>query len=227
MIKKIVAFSVLVFFIVPVSVFADSTITTTASMTPYVTFVYDNSQVNSAQSFTTTQAGTIAGVTFTVKANGSPSGTLTAAIHEDNAGEPAVAALASGTMAVSGITGSCADYTVTFSAPADVLNATSYWIVLSSSQAVSLTNNLNQCGATSNVYAGGVSAYSDNSWNWTNDTTSDARLVIDITDSGPSPAVDLGGATSTIEQAQGNLSTAFYLYFIAFFGTVWLLRRRV
>jgi len=39
-------------------------------------------------------------------------------------------------------------------------------------------------------------------------------------DSGYDPA-----ATSTLEQAQSNLSTAFYLFLIAFFGMVWLLRK--
>jgi len=39
------------------------------------------------------------------------------------------------------------------------------------------------------------------------------------------PSTALGGATSTIEQAQQNLSTAFYIFFIVFFGTVWLLRK--
>jgi len=32
-------------------------------------------------------------------------------------------------------------------------------------------------------------------------------------------------ATSSIEQSQQNLSTAFYLFFLSFFGTMWLLRR--
>lgn len=40
------------------------------------------------------------------------------------------------------------------------------------------------------------------------------------------PPVDVGGATSTVEQSQQNLSTAFVLLFVSFFGTVWLFRKQ-
>jgi len=46
------------------------------------------------------------------------------------------------------------------------------------------------------------------------------------TNCGGGSNVPLGGATSTLDQAQKNLSTAFFLYFISFFGMIWLLRRR-
>jgi len=36
----------------------------------------------------------------------------------------------------------------------------------------------------------------------------------------------LGGATSTIDQTESNLSTAVFLYFFCFFGMIWLLRKR-
>lgn len=39
------------------------------------------------------------------------------------------------------------------------------------------------------------------------------------------PDIDIGGATSTIEQTQQNLSTAFFVFFISFLGVVWLLRK--
>jgi len=42
----------------------------------------------------------------------------------------------------------------------------------------------------------------------------------------PTPAVPLGGATSTVEQAESNLAMSFVIFFTAFFGTVWLLRPR-
>jgi len=50
-------------------------------------------------------------------------------------------------------------------------------------------------------------------------------LSIEWEGGGPPPTPEIGGATSTIDQTQQNLSTAFYLFFIVFFGVVWLLRK--
>jgi hypothetical protein len=42
----------------------------------------------------------------------------------------------------------------------------------------------------------------------------------------PPPPVPLGGATSTLDQAERNLSTGFFLFFVSMFGMIWLLRPR-
>jgi len=41
----------------------------------------------------------------------------------------------------------------------------------------------------------------------------------------PPPPVELGGATSSVDQSQQNLSTAFALFLAAMFGMIWLLRK--
>lgn len=39
------------------------------------------------------------------------------------------------------------------------------------------------------------------------------------------PPIPTGGATSTPDQTQQNLSTAFLLFFVSMFGTIWLIRK--
>jgi len=43
----------------------------------------------------------------------------------------------------------------------------------------------------------------------------------------PPPSGGGGGATSTVEQTQQNLFNGFIIFFLSFFGMVWLFRRRV
>jgi len=53
-----------------------------------------------------------------------------------------------------------------------------------------------------------------------------AVLFVNSVDPGPpSPDIPLGGATSTIEQTQQNLSTAMIIFLVSFFGMLWILRK--
>jgi len=61
----------------------------------------------------------------------------------------------------------------------------------------------------------------------TGDVISDQPIDMQNADTPPGPPapVPLGGATSTIEQTQQNLGTAFAIFFACFFGMIWLLRK--
>jgi len=59
-----------------------------------------------------------------------------------------------------------------------------------------------------------------------NDTVGNpSRLAIFEIVEAPAPDVPIGGATSTIEQAQSNLAWGFWFFFLSFFGVIWLLRK--
>jgi len=114
------------------------------------------------------------------------------------------------------------DYVVTFSTPVDVTMGEDYWIVFDNSGSVySGANYYQNAGDTS-----GGAVLSRNGSSWTaafGDNNPNVRF--DISEGGSSSSGPLGGATSTVDQAQQNLGTGFFIFFFAFFGMVWLLAR--
>lgn len=79
---------------------------------------------------------------------------------------------------------------------------------------------------------GGGSAVACNTTNatagaWTTDSGTAPAPTITTTTCPPPATPPIGGATSTTEQAQTNLANGVYIFFLAFFGVVWLFRRRV
>jgi len=53
----------------------------------------------------------------------------------------------------------------------------------------------------------------------------DGDILIRITYTEPTPPFSGGGATSTIEQSQQNYVNSVYIFLIAMFGMIWLLRK--
>jgi len=97
--------------------------------------------------------------------------------------------------------------------------ATKYWLVLDTDSLVPYASGVPfACGGAFATAA----RYYDTSWHdWTS-----KGILYDITlTAAGGGSVDIGGATSTLEQAQSNLAQAFWLYLACFFGVVWLLRK--
>ena len=183
--STVLIFTILLFFggAYPRTSYADATITTTAGTVEFIGYGYSDSQVASAQSFLTTQAGTISSVLINTKKNGSPTGTLTVGIQTNVSGAPSNTFLNSGTKNIADLTTSCADYTITFAAPVTVTDATTYWIVKSPNNTRDQVNYLGGCGAAvGNPYASGNEAYSNTTPTWTNETNSDWRISLTIND---------------------------------------------
>jgi len=73
-----------------------------------------------------------------------------------------------------------------------------------------------------------VAAAGATTMDWTNAGGASAWLAV-ATElheaAGVDPDDNIGGATSTVEQTQANLSTAFFVFFLSLFGTIWILRK--
>jgi len=96
-----------------------------------------------------------------------------------------------------------------------------YWVQLDRSGGQDAYPNVYfECG---NNGASTAQVYNGTTWGTTSERFSG---TIYLTAAAPAPSTSDGSATSTIEQAQQNLSTAFYLYFLGFLGMIWVLRRR-
>jgi len=79
------------------------------------------------------------------------------------------------------------------------------------------------------VDSNGNTSAGTNSWVFTpsSHTTIDYLYDFMLFDQGSSPpAPTSSAATSTLDQSERNLSTAFFIFFIGMFGTIWLLRRK-
>jgi len=76
----------------------------------------------------------------------------------------------------------------------------------------------------------GVTTAGTNTWTSTVSAGDTAYHLYDfmLFDQGSSPPTpsSASAATSTLDQSERNLSTAFFIFFIGMFGTIWLLRRK-
>lgn len=181
--KKYLAL-ILGFFLLPLATLADSTITISTGTTGSTAFGYDTTQVYSGQSFLTTQAGTISSITTRLFISGAPADNLEISLQADVSGHPSGTAIATTSpLALSSWgSGSCtaaAAQTLTFPTPVSVNNATTYWIVMGRTGALSTVNRPNSCGDLSNTYANGTESISNNANSWTNEV-SDLNIQLTI-----------------------------------------------
>lgn len=184
--KKTIFIALLVIF-TPFYVLADANIQPTILTVGFISFGYDDAQVNNAQSFLTTQAGTISAVTITTNKVGTPTGTLTIAIEADSAGKPSGTPLGgAGTISIASLDdygASCAGSSnvVTLASPATVADATTYWVTYRPDNTRDATNYLVGCGVTPGTYSDGTESYSNNADSWTNENA-DINFLLTIND---------------------------------------------
>jgi len=181
--SSVLIFSVLMFFS-PASVFADTTIQPSTGTSGFISFAYNTSQTNDAQSFKATQGGTISSIIITTNKVGSPTGTLTVAIEADSAGAPSNTAIQSGTVSIASLStfsgGVCSGTkTITLASPVTVTNGTTYWVTFRPNNTLDATNYLVGCGSSPSSYADGTEAYSTSGNSWTTENV-DINLTLTI-----------------------------------------------
>jgi len=216
--KKALAFASYIFGIVvflPFMTYAACTVTTTTGTTADVSAFGHSSEQLNAVLVTPACSGFVSSLTFRARAVGSPAQPVTVAFYSTTGSDPDAQLYESSAVAV----GAVGDYQVDFLTPASLTASADYWVVFK-------TTSFN--GSNFYSLSGDVSGGVNRAWTgsaWSNDYP-DAlpNLTFDVVDT-PPPAPDLGGATSTVEQMQSNLGSAFYIFFIAFFGMVWLLSK--
>jgi len=175
------------------------------------------SQVKGAQSFTVSSTCSLTAVQLSVNKYGSPSGSLGVYVYSDSGGVPDTL-LATCTPLTGGGTGGA--YVMTSTACSYSLSAgTTYWLLWSLNQAYSGSNGWN-VGAHDGSTGGRVG--DTGSWSSTYLNGAGWKFLYELDASSPATGA-LGGATSTVDQSQENLTFAFFLYFVVFLGVVWLL----
>lgn len=182
-ITHVAIFAVLIFGLTPNLALASSTITTTNSTNVEDTFGFTTGQQYAAQSFTTTQSGTISSIATSLQTVGSPSDNVTVSLQADSAGAPSGVSLGSGTVAAASVPSACSSgrTTFTFSGPVTVTNSTLYWVVYSRSGANDTSNRYQICGNDTSSYATGNPAEASNLFVWTNFTWED-NITLTIND---------------------------------------------
>jgi len=183
-----------------------------------------------AQTFLTTSSDSVHSVEFKNKYDsGTFGGTITVAIYDTAGGSPTGSALAT----VTGITGnsSCGSYTTaTFASDLAVSNAHMYAVVFSAS-VDDATNFLRLCSTAGSTYGPGGMWY--NNSGWVDDGPEDAATIIHFVTAGGGGGGGGGGtgttSTSTIsyiDNPNENLFNGFVIFFMSWFGVMWILRRR-
>jgi len=210
-----------------VVVFADETLNWASSGTDPLSFGRNDAQTMIAQSFTPTANWTTANGALRLGRSASNSRDIYFTIQTDSGSNtPSGVVLATSTLSESGLVtsdsdcGAAVDTSTGDLTGMTLVSGTKYWLVLSTSALSSYAGGVPfACGGAYTP----VARYLDGTWqDWTS-----KGLLYSITLSGTpvSPDVPLGGATSTLEQAQSNLAMAFWLFLACFFGVVWLLRK--
>lgn len=208
-----------IMFLLPTYAFANYTISTNTNVAALADWGSVNERVGSH--FVTIGAGTADSVDFCLKNDGgSPSG-IVLLFMADSGGSPSTV-IASST--ASGAISTAQRYTFTFSSPVSLSAATDYWIMAVPSGGGSTLAN---CGLGSDT-SGYATKYSSNngaSWSTLTGTTQNFSFL--VTESGGG-----GGATTTtasttmMSNPNQDVANGIYLYFVGFFGIIWLFRKR-
>lgn len=124
-----------------------------------------------AQQFTVGQGFTLDKVSISLKKTGSPTGTMTLAIHTDSTNDPSGSVITNGTantVAESGLATSYGYIDFTFAVKPTLAQGTKYHLVLSSNRANSETNYVEWAQSNgASDYTGGVSNRQDTGLTWT------------------------------------------------------------
>lgn len=211
----------------PAGVFAYATTTTTTISAGIEAIGYVGGAHQIGQSFWTGLSGVITQADVCVfHDGGTPTDNVNIDLEAMSSGHPSGVSLSSGTLPAASIDTNMTRKTFTMSAYTLGAN-TQYWLVISRSGDLSAVNFHTDCGDTTG--ANGLKEQVDlgAGFGSDRDLTISAIVTVDTAGGGggSSSSGFSGGATSTLEQAQTNLFNGFLVFFISFFGVVWLLRR--
>lgn len=208
---------------IPTNAKADYTIDTAPTGSPALnnSFGRSDGYSKAAQSFTTTQSGTITSISnLLISAVSSPADDVTISIQADSGGSPSGTALyTSNTIDPQG-QNCTTEYTATFGTPPVLSASTMYWVVAQRTGALTTADRYGLCDASG--YSGGNKKMLVNGGGWDNFTSDDSKMVINIETAAASAT---SSATSSIEQTQENVGFGFLLFSVGI-GTMWLLFRR-
>jgi len=207
--------------------YADYTITTDAGTTPERGF-NNGARLRIAMPFTTIGTATLASMTASLSWGGNH-GSSIITVESDAGGVPANDDLAHMTIADSSLNtdGNCHDVGATLSANPVLSASMQYWVVVSSNNEGDNATLTSVCGMGS-LTDQNVKAY-DGSWG-TTITTIALRDVLNFTEGGGGGGGGTGTtSTSTIsyiDNPNENLFNGFVIFFMSWFGVMWILRRR-
>jgi len=219
--KKILA-SLMFFWLMPFAAFADCDVVTTTASTPIASWGHTSSQ-RLGQSFVAGCSGTVDAVTFTAsQVHGTPEN-ASIGIWSDSSSNPGSDLGSDGTISVSGVN----SYIATPSA--SVTSGSTYWVVFDSPGGYSGSNYFTSYGSGSG-YGGNLSSgFNGSVWDTTYNGAIEVAVDVHISAGGGGGGTTtpeaVAAATSTVDQAEQNLYNGFAVFFISFFGMVYLMRR--
>jgi len=177
----------------------------------------------SGQPFTVASSCSPTDIGVVVRTVGSPGSHLEYAIYDDSGGHPG--AQLGVTTAVSGITGTFGWATSTMSSVITLNTATTYWLVLQRDDALNGSNYWEFYLSSNTPTYGGYWQYYSGGWN----AAGSHEMWFQIygtAGGGGGGSTDNGTTTvSSTDQSEQNLFNAFIIFFLSFFGVVWLFRK--
>jgi len=173
-------------------------------------------QTRLAQKVTVATAGTVETAEACFKENtGAPTDDVVLGFYTDNAGEPD-APVASAQ--IDGTVGSTNQrHTFTFTPFA--VTATDYWVVLSRSGSLDPSNFYSNCGDD----ASGTEFLYERSGSW-NSYTGTGNIAFNVVTGSSTPPATT--TASTINNPNQDMFNAIVVFFMSWFGVMWILRKR-
>jgi len=200
-------------------VHADETISTGSKDAANCYFGYVTVYQYCGVPFTTVAGGDIVSIDISVQEDGSDTDDFYIEIYDDSGGNPSVLQGTSDT--VDAPPTATTKTSVTFSSPVFVAGGTKYWAVYKRTGFASVTDFYD-------IYTGAGSGdpaeHFDGSWVVLGNP---GFQDVNIESAGPPSGGGGGSATSTVDQVHQNLYNGFVVFFAGFFGTLWMLRRKV
>jgi len=175
---------------------------------------------NLAQPFTVSSSCTLKAIGILAQIEGSPTDHATVAVYSDSASAPNTV-IETGTNIDPAVSWAMA--TSTFAGTTVLNSGTTYWVVLGRTGATSDTNRYDMGVSNTSPAFGTINKKAGGGWST---EAAGFNFVFAVVQASPATPSISSGATSTVEQAQANLSYAFSLFFVCFFGVVWLLSRK-
>jgi len=213
---------------IPVSSFADTSITTSSGTTEISGFGLSGGNPNVyAQSFTTTQAGEIGYVDVGVSriAGGTVSDAVKVSIQANNAGNPSGTDLASGSIDQASLGTTYGLYRFVFTSTTTVTDATTYWVVLGRTGAYQgYPHGYSWYGETPQGYQN--TRWHDGS-SWTTGNNS-MRAIVYIANSSGGGSLSSATSSEQVFNAWNSIYLGLYVTFVlSMISTIYIWRRFV
>jgi len=219
-------FATIIFLWVPLSAFAD-TCTTQTTYDDSMRFHFNGtSELLGATRITVSGDCYVESITISVQTTGTPDGDLYLSIYDESGTTPG-SVLETCSIVSPVPSGSFADVTATCDGTTLLQTATNYWIVASSDSSVDGTNYYRWRAKDTDI--GGKMKRGPTSWtDWDNAGAGGVYTVAGTSTppgGGGGGGTVVSGSTSTVDQIHETLISGFYLFWAAFIGMVWLLRK--